>query len=213
MAGTLPTIGILGAGKLGITLAQLALKAGYAVYIAGSGEPGKIALTIEVLTPGAHAVSATEAARQGDIIILAMPLSKYQQVPRDELAGKLVIDGMNYWWETDGDRDAFMSVGVASSNAVQDYLSESRVVKALNHMGYHDLHNEPRAAGAPGRKAIALAGDDQADIDEVSQLIDHLGFDPLYIGELTKGRRLEPGGPVFGVNVDLAALRELLTAK
>jgi predicted dinucleotide-binding enzyme len=209
----LPAIGILGAGKLGITLAQLALKAGYTVYIAGSGDAAKISLTIEVLTPGAHAVSAVEAARRADIVILAMPLSKYQQIPRDELAGKLVIDGMNYWWETDGDRDAFMPAEVASSDAVQAYLSESRVVKALNHMGYHDLHDEPRAAGAPGRKAIALAGDDQTDVDITSQLIDHLGFDPLYIGELTKGRRLEPGGPVFGANVDIATLRELLATE
>lgn len=210
---SLPSIGIIGAGKLGITLAQLALKAGYAVSISGSGDPGKIALTIEVLAPGAQAVSNEEAARQADIIILAMPLSKFRSLPRETMRGKLVIDAVNYWWETDGPRDDFLAPGQASSAAIQEFLSDSRVVKALNHMGYHDLHDEPRPRGTEGRKAIAVAGDDKADVEVVSRFIDSLGFDPVYIGDLAAGQRLEPGGPVFGVNVDAVSLHALLAAK
>lgn len=207
---SLPSIGIIGAGKLGITLAQLALEAGYTVYISGSGDPGKIALTIEVLTPGAQAVSSEEAARQADIIILAMPLSRFRSLPRETMRGKLVIDAVNYWWETDGSRDDFLVSGQASSTAIQEFLSDSRVVKALNHMGYHDLHDEPRPRGTEGRKAIAVAGDDKADVEAVSRFIDSLGFDPVSIGDLAAGQRLEPGGPVFGANVDAIILRELL---
>ena len=208
---SLPTIGIIGAGKLGITLAQLALKAGYTVYIAGSGEPDKIAMTVEVLTPGAHAVTARVAAQQADIVILAMPLSKFRTLPREELAGKLVVDSTNYWWETDGPREDFLPSDAASSAAIQEFLPDARVVKALNHMGYHDLYDEPRPHGADGRKAIAMAGNEEADVETVSRLIDSLGFDPLYIGDLAEGRRLEPGGPVFGADVDRAELQKLLS--
>lgn len=203
-------IGILGAGKLGVVLAQLARRAGYDVYIAGSGDPQKIALSIEVLAPGTHVATSRDAVRQADIVILAFPLSKYQQIPRRELAGKLVIDATNHWWEVDGPRDEFLNPKESSSQAVQAFLADARVVKALNHMGYHDLYDETKPHDAPNRKAIALAGDVTADVARVAQLIDTLGFDPVPIGALSAGRILEPGGPVFGASVDAQTLRQLL---
>lgn len=204
------TIAIIGAGKLGIVLSQLALKAGYEVYISGSGDPAKIKLSVDVLAPGAHAATSREAVKKADIVILALPLSKHRQIPNSALAGKLVIDATNHWWEIDGPRDDFLQPGESSSEAIQDFLSSSRVVKALNHMGYHDLHDETRPAGEPGRKAIAVAGEREQDVATVSRLIDNLGFDPVHIGNLAAGRKLEPGGNVFGVNVDAITLKDLL---
>ena len=201
-------IGILGAGKLGITLAQLVQKAGYEVYIAGSGNPSKIALSVEVLAPGAQAVAATEAAQFSDIVILALPLGKYTQLPAAELSGKIVIDAMNYWWEVDGPRSDIMPDDQSSSEAIQSFLPHSRVVKALNHMGYHDLHDETKPAGEPERKAIAIAGDRELDVAVVSKLIDTLGFNPLPIGALAAGRKLEPGNPAFGANLNTTDLQK-----
>ena len=203
-------IGILGAGKLGITLAQLAINAGYSVTIAGSGDPKKIALTVDVLTPGAKAATADNVARSSDVIILALPLGKYSSLPRSALAGKLVVDAMNHWWEVDGDRDELMNPGQSSSEAVQDLLVDSHVVKALNHMGYHDLHNGHRLSGAQGRKAIAIAGNDQNAVSTVSTIVDNLGFDPLVIGTLQAGSNLEPGMPTFGANVTKTELHSLV---
>lgn len=204
------TVGILGAGKVGVVLAQLALKAGYAVYIAGSGDPSKIALSIKVLMPGAIAATDEEVAVKSDVVILALPLSKFRSIPKEALAGKLVIDAMNHWFEVDGERSDTIPDNLSSSEVVQSFLTDSRVVKALSHMGYHELHDGAKRPGEVGRKAIAIAGDNEADTATVGALVNDFGFDPVYIGGLSKGRVLEPGGAGFGANLSAQELAELI---
>ncbi len=204
-----PVLGILGAGKLGTVVAQLAHKSGYKVYIAGSGSSDKIRLSVEVLTPGAIPVTADEAIRQSEIVILALPLSKYKNLPVELLRNKLVIDAMNYWWEVDGtmlDLDSAAS----SSEMVQNYLSGSRIVKAFSHIGYHDLLDHARDVRASDRKAMAIAGDRNQDVEHVAEIVDGLGFDPVIIGKLHDGKKLEPGNPLFGTSVNATTLRELV---
>lgn len=204
------TLGIVGAGKLGIVLAQLALKAGLNVYLSGSESPSKIALTAEVLAPGAIAVTTEELAKKTEVIILALPLGKYKTLNPSDFKGKLVIDAMNYWWEADGERSDLSAPGASTSELVQAYVPDARVVKAFNHMGYHDLFDEPKAVGQPGRKAIAIAGNSSADVKAVAALVNQLGFDPLPIGALKEGVHLQPGGKVFGTNLTKPELQALL---
>jgi predicted dinucleotide-binding enzyme len=206
MPETKPAVGILGAGKVGTVLARLLLAAGYEVRIAASGDPARIALIVDVLAPGATPGTSEEVARSSDIVILALPLGKYESIPRDALAGKLVIDAMNYWWEVDGIRAEFDDPSVATSELVQAFLPASVVVKAFNHMGYHDLDEGPLPAGEPGRKGLGIAGSDGLDV--VAELVDATGFDPVVIGTLHDSFALQPGSELFGANLGAEEVRE-----
>jgi predicted dinucleotide-binding enzyme len=206
----LPTIGILGAGKVGTVLSRLLLAAGYRVHIAGSGSPTKIALIVDVLAPGAVAQTAADVARTSDIVILALPLGKYRSIPADLLEGKLVIHAMNYWWEVDGIRDDLNDPRVSTSELIQSFLPASRVVKAYNHMGYHDLDEGPTPEGTPGRKAIGIAGDDELALADVAALVGASGFDPVVVGTLRDSIALQPGSELFGANFTAAGVQDAL---
>lgn len=207
---TKPIIGILGAGKLGTVLAKIAINSGYEVLIAGSGSVEKIALTIEVLVPGAKAKVAAEVAEKADIIILALPLGKYKSVPKEKLAKKIVIDAMNYWWEVDGPDNDILKETLSSSEVVAKYLKNSIVVKAFNHMGYHDLEEVIYQEDGQERKAIAYATDDIGAGNQVAKLIENFGFDSLNLRELSRGVILEPGYPPFGANLSKIDLQKMI---
>lgn len=204
-------IGIIGAGKVGIVLAQLALAAGYTVDIAGSGKADKISLTIDILAPGAHAMTTTEVIMANDVLILALPLSKFEQIPSELMADKLILDAMNYWWEVDGNRPEFNNPRVSTSELVQAYFTQSIVVKAFNHMGYHDLADESALNNFnQERKAIALAGNHVKARAKVATIVEELGFEPIILESLAEGIKLQPGLPTFGANLSAEKLNDAL---
>jgi len=194
-------LAVLGAGHVGPVIARLAIAAGYPVAIATSGDPDDIALITELVIPGARPRWAGDAIADADIVVLAIPLHRFAELDPGRLAGKIVVDAMNYWPASDGVLTAFEGGGAnsrGSSEIVARRLAGSAVVKALNHIGYHELEDRARPAGAPDRRAAGLAGDDPAAVAAVAELTSRLGYDPVRLGGLRAGRVLQPGGPVFG---------------
>jgi len=208
-----PRIAVLGAGHTGPVIARVALEAGYPVSIAASGDPAEIELIVQVLAPGAEPRWAADAVAAADIVVLAIPLHKFATLDPSLVAGKLVIDTMNYWPPVDGVQQMFGDGGYGSSEIVQHRLASSRVVKTLNHIGYHELEDERRPAGSPDRRALGVAGDDPGAVEIVAELIERIGYDAIWFGRLSAGRLLEPGGPVFGVPLRRAEFERAVRAE
>jgi 8-hydroxy-5-deazaflavin:NADPH oxidoreductase len=204
-------LGIVGAGRVGTTIARAAIAAGYDVAISGSGAPDRIALIVDVLAPGARAVSTDEVVGFADLIVLAVPMHRFRELPRDLFAGKILIDAMNYWEEIDGVDQELATAPSGTSVVVQDRFPSARVVKSLNHITYYQFDADRRPHGAPGRIAIAAAGDDRAAVAAVMQLIDRLGFDAVDAGPLAAGLALEPNRSVFGASYSTDQLSNLLS--
>src|SRR5262249_36647108 len=155
------------------------------VAIATSGDPDDIALITELVIPGAQPRWASDAVADADIVVLAIPLYRFGDLDPGLLSGRVVVDAMNYWPASDGVLEAFEDRG--SSEIVAQRLAGSAVVKALNHIGYHELEDRARPAGAPDRRAAGVAGDDPAAVAAVAGLIDRIGYDPVRLESLRAG--------------------------
>ena len=212
MPATPRVVGILGAGKVGTVLARLALAAGHRVLISGSGAASRIALIVDVLAPGAEARTAPEVIEAADVVILALPLGKVHTLPAAALTGKLVIDAANYWEPIDGPLPTFTESPQGTSEVVASLLPGARIVKALSHLGYHDLDERGLPSGSPGRVGLAIAGDDPSDVATVAALVDELGFEPVVTGSLETGRRFQAHTPAFGYPLSASELRDAIAA-
>ncbi|WP_084129663.1 NADPH-dependent F420 reductase [Demequina sp. NBRC 110055] len=206
------TVGIFGAGKSGVAIARRALDAGYGVAVATSGPAWRTDLVTRVLTPGVRAVDAAELASVAPIVVLAVPLRRLRELPLSTLAGRIVVDIMNYWEPTDGVLPDFASRAHASSLIVRAALPASaRLVKTFNHIGYHEMEQLARPSGTVGRVALGVAGDDLDAVATIARFVDDLGFDPVSTGTLADSHCLQPGSPLFGADMEPAAFREALS--
>lgn len=197
---TTQSVAILGAGRVGTALARALISAGYDVTIAGSGPASGVELIVSVLAPGATAKDAADAVAGADIVILAIPLHKMDTVEPTLLAGKVVVDVMNYWEPIDGALPDF-AAGTPTTPIVSNRFAQAQVVKAFNHIGYHDIEDDRQASGHPARRALAVAGDSRAAVDLVLEMVHRVGFDAVDAGGLAESGVLEAGGPVFGVRL------------
>jgi 8-hydroxy-5-deazaflavin:NADPH oxidoreductase len=204
-------LGVVGAGKIGTAIARAAVAGGYDVAISGSGAVERIELIVEVLAPGARAVTTDDAVRQADLIVLAVPMHRFRELPGELFAGKILVDAMNYWEEIDGIDELLATAPSGTSVVIQQHFPLARVVKSLNHLGYFTFDQGRRPQGAPDRLAMAAAGDEADAVAAVMRLIDRLGFDAVNAGSLSAGVALQPGGPVFGLGLPAERLTTLLS--
>ena len=201
-----PKIGIIGAGRLGTAVARQSLKAGYEVAIANAHGPESLRLTLSVLLPGAKAMEVSDLIAASEIIILAIPLNQYSTLAPDSLAGKIVIDAMNYWPPTEGDIPEFMTEGVTSSEYLQQYFKAARLVKTLNHIAYNELEEHGLLPNTPSRRAVALVGNDEDAKKAVEAFIGDLGFDPVDLGDLAQGKKFQPDTQLFNTRYTVKGL-------
>lgn len=191
------TIGIIGSGMIGANVARLATAAGLKIVICNSRGPETLAELVAELGPNARAATLPEVAAATDLIVLAVPFSSYAGLPADTLAGKIVIDTMNYYPERDGAMLEVQTDTIATSELVQRHLKDSRVVRALSNMDFVRLRTCARPGSTVDRSAVPIAGDDAAAKAEVIAFLDQIGYDAVDMGPLSESWRSEPTMPAY----------------
>jgi 8-hydroxy-5-deazaflavin:NADPH oxidoreductase len=192
------TVGFIGSGHIGSTVARLSVAAGYRVILSNSRGPETLRELAGELGSLAVAATAEQAAGGGDIVVVTIPFHAYQSVPAAPLAAKPVIDTCNYYPQRDGQLAELDSGSVTSSGLIQRHLAAARVVKAFNNIFYQHLLSLSRPPGAADRSFLPIAGDDVDAKAEVTTFLDAIGYGAVDVGPLAESWRQEPGTPVYG---------------
>jgi predicted dinucleotide-binding enzyme len=203
-------IGIIGSGNIGGTVARLFIDAGHSVALANSRGPASLAPLIVDLGARAHAMTVEEAARFGEVVLLATPWRSPEALPpADLLRGKIVIDAMNPYTADGGQFDLGDST---SSEETARRLPGARIVKAFNTIWSKHLQSQGNAAlPIDERRAIFLAGDDDEAKRIVAKLIEEIGFAPVDSGSLREGgRRQQPNSDIYNRDITGAEARKVL---
>nr|WP_318787600.1 NAD(P)-binding domain-containing protein [Nonomuraea angiospora] len=207
------TIGLIGSGLIGGTVARLAVAAGHDVVLSNRRGPETLTGLVAELGPRARAATPAQAAQAGDIVVVTIPLHAYRTVPVEPLRGKIVIDTNNYYPERDGRIPELDAETTTTSELLQAHLPASRIVKAMNNIYYVHLGRLARPSGDPERSVLAIAGDDEQAKQTVTAFLDSIGYDTLDAGPLAEGWRFQRdtaaySRPYFGESHSLAATEE-----
>lgn len=193
------TVGIIGAGHIGQALARTFIQHGYTVIIANSRGPETLADLVAELGPSAAAATAAEAGAAGDFAVVTVPLKSYRDIPAAPLAGKVVIDTNNYYFERDGHIPELDEGAETVTGLLQAHLAESRVAKGFNHIGARDIPTTGSPAGTPDRRALATASDFEDAAALVASIYEEFGFDAVHVGPLSESWRVERDRPAYVV--------------
>lgn len=192
------TLGLIGSGNIGGTVARLALAAGLEVVLSNSRGPHTLAALVDELGAGARAATVDEAAATGDIVVVSIPLRAYLSVPVGPLRDKAVIDTNNYYPARDGQIAELDDGSLTSSGLLQRHLTDAHVVKAFNNIYFKTLLALARPAGAADRSALPIAGDSPTAKAAVTALLDQLGYDTVDAGPIAESWRFQPDTPAYG---------------
>jgi 8-hydroxy-5-deazaflavin:NADPH oxidoreductase len=201
------TIGILGGGHVGSSLARAAIAHGYDVVISNLQGPDTLGGLVADLGPKATAATSAAAAAAADFAIVAIPITTIDQVPVEPLAGKVVITTINYFPDRLGHIAEIDNGTTTAPGLLQAHLSASKVVRAFSMIDAADMSGDGHPAGDPKRRALALAGDDPAARQLVARLYDEFGFDVVDLGGLDESWRVDAGQPAFVTRQNAAELQ------
>ena len=192
------TVGIIGSGMIGGTVARLSVAAGYHVVVSNSRGPETLAELVAELGLLATAGTSEHAGEAGDLVLVSIPVKAFGEVPVKPLVGKPVLDTGNYYPQRDGHIEELDTGALTSSGLLQRYLPEAHVVKVFNNILFKHLRYLARPHGAQDRSALPIAGDDPAAKQAVTAFLDSIGYDAVDGGLLAESWRQEPGTPVYG---------------
>ena len=198
VAAHMTTVGFIGSGMIGGTVARLSVAAGYQVVLSNSRHPETLKDLVEELGSLARAGTPEQAATAGDLVLVSVPVRACPSLPAASLAGRTVMDTGNYYPQRDGHIAELDSGSLTSSGWLQDQLPGASVVKVFNNIFYKHLWSLARPAGAADRTYLPIAGDDPAAKAAVTEFLDSIGYGAVDTGTLADSWRQEPGSPVYG---------------
>ncbi|MDT8912335.1 NAD(P)-binding domain-containing protein [Amycolatopsis sp. PS_44_ISF1] len=187
------TIGILGAGEVGSQLARAAVAHGHDVVLANSRGPETLTALVDELGPSARAAPVAEAAAAADFAIIAFPYRPDDDLPVDELAGKIVLDTNNYMAWRDGHHPVVDSGEQTEHELRQAQLPKSKLAKAFTHLQAPNLFRLAKNADDPARLALAVSSNHPEAVELVTRLYDAFGFDTVDNSPLSESWRSAPG--------------------
>jgi 8-hydroxy-5-deazaflavin:NADPH oxidoreductase len=192
------TVGIIGSGMIGGTVARLSVAAGHHVVLSNSRGPETLDELVAELGPLATAGTAEQAGEAGDLVLVSVPVKAFGDIPAKPLAGKPVMDTSNYYPQRDGHLAELDTGALTSSALLQRYLPDAQVVKVFNTIFFRHLGSLARPHGAQDRSALPIAGDSAAAKAAVTAYLDSIGYDAVDAGALADSWRQEPGTPAYG---------------
>ncbi len=194
---SMATVGLIGSGNIGSTVARLAVNAGHDVVLSNSRGPGTLQALAAQLGPLARAATGQEAATAGDIVLVSVPLKAYPRLSGLPLAGKVVMDTGNYYPQRDGQIPELDTKSLTDSEYLLGHLPGSQVVKVFNNIFFKHLLNLSRSPGAADRSALPIAGDSPEAKAAVTEFLDSIGYGTVDAGSLADSWRQQPGTPVY----------------
>jgi len=204
-------IGVIGAGFIGRAVAQLALAAGHEVMLSNSRGPHTMSSVVSGIL-GVQVGRAEDAAKFGELVLIAIPLEHYRAVLPQWLEGETVMDANNYYPQRDGHIPVLDRFETTTSRLLADHLPHAHVVKVFNAIFAPELTQDARPHGATDRRALPVAADDAAAKAQVIRLLDELGFDAVDAGGLDESWRFERAKPAYCARLDQHALKAALAA-
>lgn len=192
------TVGFIGSGNIGTTVARLAVEAGYDVVMSNSRGPDTLADLVASLGPRARAATAAEAAEASEFVVVSVPFKAHRDLPVEQLAGKIVLDTDNYYPQRDGHFAELDGGATTSAELEQRHLGTARVVKVFNNIYFRHLTALARPTGAEDRTALPIASDDTDATKTATAFLDTIGYDTVEVGPLSESWRFEPDTPAYG---------------